>query len=74
MYPRGTLCDAALQYDPLAKAGEYGGVMDPAHRKVLLSDIEALRLHKLDFNNHGLAQLGEFTSFFHQKHIEQATG
>jgi hypothetical protein len=70
MYPRGTLCDAALQYDPLARAGDYGGVMDPAHRKVLPSDIEALRLHKLSFNKKGVARLGDFSSFYHQKHTE----
>ncbi|RYY20500.1 MAG: peptidase M10 [Chitinophagaceae bacterium] len=68
MYPRGTLCDASMQYDPLAVAGAYGGVMDPAHRKVLKSDIEALNLHKLDFDDRQFAKLGEFSSFYHQKH------
>jgi hypothetical protein len=70
MYPRGTLCDAALQYDPLARAGDYGGVMDPAHRKVLPTDVAALRLHKLSFNSKGFAKLGGFSSFYHQKHVE----
>jgi len=70
MYPRGTLCDASMQYDPLAAPGEYGGVMDPAHRKVLASDIEALNLHKLDFGNKGFAKVGEFSSFYHQKHSD----
>lgn len=73
MYPRGTLCDAEMQYDPLAVAGEYGGVMDPAHRKVLATDILALKLHKLDFDHKGLAKLGEFSSFYHQKHIDPAS-
>ncbi|HTE25652.1 peptidase M10 [Flavitalea sp.] len=68
MYPRGTLCDAPMQYDPLAAAGAYGGVMDPAHRKVLKSDIAALNLHKLDFDSRGFAKVGEFSSFYHQKH------
>jgi hypothetical protein len=70
MYPRGTLCDAQMQYDPLAAAGAYGGVMDPAHRKVLLSDIAELRLNKLDYQPNGRARLGEFTSIYHQKHID----
>ncbi|RYY30996.1 MAG: peptidase M10 [Chitinophagaceae bacterium] len=70
MYPRGTLCDAPMQYDPLAAAGAYGGVMDPSHRKVLASDIAALRLNKLSFDNSGKAVLGEFTSLYHQKHID----
>ncbi|RYZ46685.1 MAG: peptidase M10 [Sphingobacteriales bacterium] len=68
MFPRGTLCDAAMQYDPLAKAGEYGGVMDPQHRRVLDSDIAGLKLHKLSFDDWGKATLGEFTSVYHQKH------
>ncbi len=68
MYPRGTLCDPHMQYDPLAKAGAYGGVMDPAHRRVLSSDIAALRLHKLSFNGNGKATIGGFTSLYHQKH------
>jgi hypothetical protein len=68
MYPRGTWCDAPMQYDPLAAAGAYGGVMDPAHRKVLKSDIADLKLNKLDFDPRGFAKLGEFSSFYHQKH------
>lgn len=68
MYPRGTWCDAPMQYDPLAAAGAYGGVMDPAHRKVLKSDIEDLKLYKLDFDIRGFAKLGEFSSRYHQKH------
>ncbi len=70
MYPRGTLCDAPMQYDPLAAAGAYGGVMDPAHRKVLESDIAALRLHKLNYQANGRARLGEFSSLYHQKHTD----
>jgi hypothetical protein len=70
MYPRGTLCDASMQYDPLAAAGAYGGVMDPAHRRVLLSDIADLQLHKLSFDNRGRAMVGEFSSVYHQKHVE----
>jgi hypothetical protein len=68
MYPRGTLCDAPMQYDPLAAAGAYGGVMDPAHRKVLPSEIADLRLHKLSFDQNGKSRLGDFTSLYHQKH------
>ncbi|MBA4167605.1 MAG: hypothetical protein H0X41_08710 [Chitinophagaceae bacterium] len=70
MYPRGTLCDAHLQYDPAASAAAHGGFLDPQHRKVCLSDIENLHLHKLDFNEHGFAQLGEFTSIYHDKDVE----
>jgi len=70
MYPRGTICDAHFQYIPAAKPGEHGGYLDPRHRKVLPSDISALHLHKLDFNEQGFAKVGEFTSLYHQKHEE----
>jgi hypothetical protein len=70
MYPRGTLCDASMQYDPLAQAGAYGGVLDPQHRRVLLSDITDLKLHKLDFEENGFAKLGDFSSFYHEKHVD----
>jgi hypothetical protein len=70
MYPRGTIVAPQFQYDPTAKAGHgpSGGTMDPVHRKVLMSDIEALKLHKLDFTN-GRAMVGEFTSMYHEKQV-----
>ncbi len=68
MYPRGTLCDPPLQYDPTAKAGEYGGFLDPRHRKVFESDIQLLKLHRLNFDENGRARVGEFSSLYHQKH------
>lgn len=67
MYPRGTLCDPHLQYDPNAKPSLPGGTLDPKHRKVCMSDIENLKLHKLDFDQHGFAKIGEFTSIYHEK-------
>jgi len=70
MYPRGTLCDAELQYDPKALPSTPGGFLDPAHRSVCLDDIRQLNLHKLDFNDHGFARLGEFSSIYHEKHEE----
>ena len=70
MYPRGTICDPGLQYLPEANPGEHGGFLDPKYRKVLDADIQALQLHKLDFNENGIARLGEFTSLYHQKHEE----
>lgn len=69
MYPRGTLCDRHFQYDPTVAAGEYGGVLNPVHRKVLQEDIDLLKLQKLDFNAEGFATLGEFSSIYHEKHI-----
>lgn len=69
MYPRGTLCDPEYQYDPAAAAGGPGGTLNPWKRRVLAGDIAGLRLSKLSFNGLGLAILGEFSSFFHEKHV-----
>lgn len=68
MYPRGTICDPQFQYWPHAVAGEQGGFLDPKHRHVLASDIEGLHLHKLDFNEEGVAKIGEFSSLYHERH------
>ncbi|HEY4207042.1 MAG TPA: peptidase M10 [Puia sp.] len=71
MYPRGTLCDPAFQYDPDAPAGAKGGTLNPFTRKVLDSDIQALKLSKLSFDKNNIAVLGEYSSLYHQKHIEK---
>jgi hypothetical protein len=67
MYPRGTLVDPQFQYDPSKPAGVTGGTMHPMYRKVKLADIEALNLHRLDFNN-DKAVLGDFTNVWHNDH------
>jgi len=69
MYPRGTICDPDLQYDVTAAPGAYGGVLDPKHRKVSRNDIQNLCLHKLDFNRHGSAIAGAFSSIYHAKQL-----
>lgn len=68
MYPRGTLVDPPFQYDPQAPAGQTGGTLNPIHRRVLNSEIEELKLHRLDFNDQGLALIGNFSSLYHAKH------
>lgn len=68
MYPRGTLCDPAYQYDPAAVAGGPGGTLNPFTRKVLATDISGLRLSRLAFDQKSMSILGEFSSFYHQKH------
>ena len=73
MYPRGTLCDAEFQYDPAAAAGGPGGTLNPFKRRVLESDIAGLRLSRLTFDARSLSILGDFSSFYHQKH-EARTG
>ena len=69
MYPRGTLVDPQYQYDPTKPAGVTGGTMRPIYRKVLQSDIENLKLHKLSFHQ-GKAILGEFSSVYHPNHSD----
>jgi hypothetical protein len=69
MYPRGTLVDPEYQYDPTKPAGIPGGTMHPMHRRVLQSDIEDLKLHKLLFH-HGKAIIGEFSSVYHPNHAD----
>jgi hypothetical protein len=68
MYPRGTLCDPIYQYDPAAPAGGPGGTLNPFTRKVLETDISGLRLPRLEFDRKSMSVLGEFSSFYHQKH------
>lgn len=68
MYPRGTICDPHFQYTPDAAPGQPGGTLDPRHRKVLPSDIEALHLHRLHFSDKGIARVGDFSSIYHHKH------
>ena len=72
MYPRGTICDPAYQYDPAAEPLAPGGTMNPFHRKVLQQDIDDLHLEKLPFNRDGRAVLGDFTSIWHYPHTGEA--
>lgn len=73
MYPRGTLCDPHFQYDEHAVPGKTGGTLNPVHRKVLQTDIDTLKLHKLTFSSYNTAMVGEFSSFYHEKHTAQTT-
>jgi len=68
MYPRGTIVDAAHQYNPHAMAGDNfnGGTINPLHRKVQQQDIDHLQLHKLHFTSNGLAVVGGFSSQWHE--------
>src|ERR1700733_15257885 len=59
MYPRGTLCDPAFQYDPAAAPGGPGGTLNPFTRKVLPEDIAGLRLSRLVFDKRWFSVLGE---------------
>jgi hypothetical protein len=70
MYPRGTIVDPVFQYNPAAAPLEPGGTINPFTRKVSAEDIKNLQLNKLDFSRNGFAILGEFTSYWHEKHLE----
>jgi hypothetical protein len=69
MYPRGTITDPVYQYDPAARPLQPGGTMNPFTRKVLLSDIESLRIPSLSFDENGKAILGDYSSVWHDAHI-----
>jgi hypothetical protein len=49
----------------LKSPGETGGTLNPHYRKVLQTDVDDLKLHKLRFDKNGFAVLGEFTSIYH---------
>ncbi|MEO5889261.1 MAG: peptidase M10 [Ferruginibacter sp.] len=70
MYPRGTIVDPPYQYNPAAAPLEPGGTMNPFTRKVLQEDIDHLNLRKLDFNRKGRAIIGDFSSQWHEKHVQ----
>ena len=69
MYPRGTLVDPQFQYDPTVPAGVKGGTLNPFTRKVLQSDIDDLKLNKLNFDKEGLAIVGDFSSVWHDAQL-----
>ncbi|CAN5789934.1 hypothetical protein BH10BAC3_BH10BAC3_38490 [soil metagenome] len=71
MYPRGAIVDAEYQYNPEAPAGvgELGGTMDAAKRKVTDRDIDALQLHRLRLKKGGMKMLGDFSSHYHEAHV-----
>ncbi len=71
MYPRGTLVDPHFQYYPEVAAGQKGGTLNPFTRKVLQQDIDDLHLEDLDFNEQGMAVVGDFSSVWHEKHLPE---
>jgi hypothetical protein len=72
MYPRGTICDPAFQYDPSALPLQPGGTMNPFYRKVLQSDIDDLHLQRASFSKDGFCTIGDFSSVYHSKHPTQS--
>lgn len=68
MYPRGTICDPVFQYDAAALPLEPGGTLNPFIRKVLASDLDRLKLHRLSFDRKGRSVVGGFSSLYHRRH------
>ena len=68
MYPRGTWTDPEFQYSPVALPGEAGGTMNPFTRKVTQQDIEALKIHRLNFDETRFPVIGGFSSIWHEAH------
>jgi hypothetical protein len=69
MYPRGTICDPQFQYDINALPLQPGGTLNPYTRKVLQTDIDDLKLHRLSFDKNRFAVIGDFSSVYHQQHL-----
>lgn len=69
MYPRGTIVDPAFQYSTVAAPLAPGGTINPFTRKVLQNDIDNLNLQRLQYNNKGIATIGDFTSIWHHCHL-----
>jgi len=69
MYPRGTVCDPQYQYDINALPLQPGGTLNPYTRKVLQTDIDDLKLHRLSFSKDGFAVLGDFSAIYHEKFL-----
>lgn len=69
MYPRGTIVDPEFQYDPAIPAGLKGGTLNPFTRKVLQEDVDDLHLERLSFDNGNMAIVGDFSSVWHDRHI-----
>lgn len=68
MFPRGTLVDAHLQYDPNKPPGVLpGGTMNPIHRKVSQQDIELLQLGPKVKRKEKV--IGAFSMRYHWPHL-----
>lgn len=58
MCPRGTIVDAAYQWNPKAAPGAAGGTMSPAWRLVSQWDVDNVGIGSLGFDSAGMATVG----------------
>ena len=63
MAPRGSLVDPQYQWSPLAKAGEFGGTMNPIHRKVTVQEVEMV-IRDLSFEQFENNLIGRISNTF----------
>ncbi len=63
MAPRGSLVDPQYQWSPLAKAGEFGGTMNPVHRKVTADEVLMI-LEGISFNETENNLIGRISNTF----------
>jgi len=67
MYPRGTIVDANFQYDAKVQPGEYGGTINPIHRRVFQEDVNLLNLASKVKRKETV--LGKFSMRYHWPHL-----
>jgi len=58
------MVDSVFQYEPNKPAGVKGGTINPVQRRVLVNDIQDLKISSLKFNGR-FALLGAFTNIYH---------
>jgi hypothetical protein len=61
MAPRGTIVDAPLQWIPTVAAGEYGGTLNPIHRRVKTEELRDI-CKNLRFDAEGVALIGKVSN------------
>lgn len=61
MAPRGTIVDANLQWNINVLPGEFGGTLNPRHRRVIDSEIQQI-VDKISFNEEGYALIGKVSN------------
>lgn len=66
MAPRGSLVNPQYQWEPTAKAGEFGGTMNPKYRKVKKEEV-LLILKDLNFENKQNHYIGQLSNTLFDK-------
>ena len=61
MAPRGTWVQPPYQWSPEVAAGEYGGTLNPSHRKVSAAEVSEV-VENLAFSSSGVAFIGKLSN------------